>query len=98
MRAAELAMRSAAEGIAGVARQAARRLRIGGRAVILAEPAMLRLYALVDRVASSPMPVLVVGETLEGEVGAGGRTLDAAARLSSQARRQQNGARIRNLL
>jgi two-component system, NtrC family, response regulator AtoC len=38
-------------------------LAIGAQQVVLAEPAMVRLYALVDRLAAAPIPVLIIGET-----------------------------------
>jgi transcriptional regulator with GAF, ATPase, and Fis domain len=38
-------------------------LMIGGQRVIVADPIVLRLYALVERLASSEIPVLITGET-----------------------------------
>jgi two-component system response regulator AtoC len=67
VRAAQLAVRPVTDPAIGVARQAVRRLRLGGREVILAEPAMLRLYGMVERLASAAMPVLVTGETGTGK-------------------------------
>ncbi len=42
-------------------------VRIGDRQVVVAEPAMARLYALVERLAASELPVLVFGETGTGK-------------------------------
>jgi two-component system, NtrC family, response regulator AtoC len=64
--AAELAMRNAREGIA-VAQDAARILHVGAREVVVAEPSMVRLFGLVERMATVPMPVLVTGETGTGK-------------------------------
>ncbi len=50
-----------------LARSAARRLEIGGAAVLLADPAVLRLYAMVERLAPTDLPVLVLGETGTGK-------------------------------
>ncbi|MFO0755026.1 MAG: sigma 54-interacting transcriptional regulator [Byssovorax sp.] len=40
---------------------------LGDRAVLLADPAMLRLYDLIRRLAHSDLPVLVLGETGAGK-------------------------------
>jgi len=40
---------------------------IAGRDVVLADPAMVRLYALVDRLATSDLSVLISGETGSGK-------------------------------
>jgi two-component system, NtrC family, response regulator AtoC len=42
-------------------------VRIGGQAVIVADAAMARVYALIDRLAPSELPVLVRGETGTGK-------------------------------
>ena len=42
-------------------------LRVGDRAVVVADPAMVRLYALIERLAQSDLPVLVCGETGSGK-------------------------------
>jgi len=65
--AAQLAMHTAGDDHVGQAREGVRMLQIGDRDIIVAEPAMVRLFALIDRVASTPMPVLVHGETGSGK-------------------------------
>jgi two-component system response regulator AtoC len=50
-------------GTAAPARQAVRRIAIGERTIVVAEPSMLQLYALVQRLADSDVPVLIQGET-----------------------------------
>ena len=42
-------------------------VRIGDRQVVVADPAMARLYSLVERLAASQLPVLVFGETGTGK-------------------------------
>jgi two-component system response regulator AtoC len=59
---------------------AARTLHIGDRVAIVADPAMVRLYELVERLATSELPVLVVGETGSGK--------DLAARALHQLSRR----------
>ena len=49
------------------AREAARSIRLLGRDALVADPAMVRLYAFIERVAAAPLPVLVVGETGAGK-------------------------------
>ena len=65
------AARSAAVGAAPGTPEAAtasfRTLEMGDRAVIIADPAMARLYQLVERLAASELPVLVCGETGTGK-------------------------------
>jgi len=63
------------------ARQSVQRLAIGDRTIVIADPAMLQLYALVARLAASDVPVLVRGET------GSGKDLVAAA-LHEQSRRR----------
>jgi DNA-binding NtrC family response regulator/pSer/pThr/pTyr-binding forkhead associated (FHA) protein len=46
---------------------ARRTYRIGNRNVIVADPAMARLYALVERLARVDLPVLITGETGSGK-------------------------------
>jgi two-component system response regulator AtoC len=48
-------------------RGSARTLRAGDRELIVAEPATIQLYALVERLAKSDLPVLVRGETGVGK-------------------------------
>src|SRR5260221_4513623 len=43
------------------------RLQLGGREVIVAEPAMLKLYDLLRRIAPTELPVLISGETGTGK-------------------------------
>ncbi|HEX5063001.1 MAG TPA: sigma 54-interacting transcriptional regulator, partial [Kofleriaceae bacterium] len=45
----------------------ARTISLGGRNVVVADPAMARLYELVERLAVSELPVLVCGETGAGK-------------------------------
>ena len=63
--------RSAAEGAQPGACVAAARsyttLQVGEHAVIVADPAMTRVYALIERLAPSELPVLVWGETGTGK-------------------------------
>jgi DNA-binding NtrC family response regulator len=42
-------------------------LQVGERQIIVADPAMARLYALIRRLAQSDLPVLVLGETGAGK-------------------------------
>jgi transcriptional regulator with GAF, ATPase, and Fis domain len=44
-----------------------RMLAIGDRRVVIADPAMARLYELLERLAASELPVLVCGETGSGK-------------------------------
>lgn len=45
----------------------ATQLVLGERTVLVAEPAMLRLYELIRRLASSELPVLICGESGAGK-------------------------------
>jgi DNA-binding NtrC family response regulator len=65
--AANVAMRAVKTGEIGVAREAARSLLIDGHEVLIAEPSMVRLFGLVERIATAPMPVLISGETGSGK-------------------------------
>jgi DNA-binding NtrC family response regulator len=65
--AAELALRDVPAGEIAVAREASRVLTIGSHEVVVAEPAMLRLFALAERAASLRLPVLITGETGTGK-------------------------------
>src|SRR5436189_6344338 len=66
-----ISARAAAAGTsAGQVAGAATSLRtyhVGGRNVIVADPAMARLYALVERLARVDLPVLITGETGAGK-------------------------------
>ncbi|MFO0579387.1 MAG: sigma 54-interacting transcriptional regulator [Polyangia bacterium] len=42
-------------------------LRVGDGTVLLADPAMVRLYSLIERLAPSELPVLILGETGTGK-------------------------------
>jgi two-component system response regulator AtoC len=44
-----------------------RTLDVGGQAIVVADPAMSRLFLLIERLASSDLPVLVCGETGTGK-------------------------------
>ncbi|HTR53943.1 MAG TPA: sigma 54-interacting transcriptional regulator [Kofleriaceae bacterium] len=63
--------RAAAAGTSGTAvagvTTSLRTYRIGNRNAIVADPAMARLYALVDRLARVDLPVLITGETGTGK-------------------------------
>ena len=66
--AARSAARSAAPGEVAEAAKAASRIELGSRgAVLLADPAMVRVFALLERLASSSLPVLITGETGVGK-------------------------------
>ncbi len=40
---------------------------IGSHQILVADPAMMRLYDLIERIGPSPMPVLIIGETGSGK-------------------------------
>lgn len=64
------ARRAASEGEAGALRNADsafRELDLGDARVLLADSAMLELYALIERLAQSDIPVLIHGETGSGK-------------------------------
>ncbi len=65
--AAQLAMHSLGDSGIEIAREGGRTMRIGGHDVIVAEPSMLRLFGLIERVAVGALPVLVAGETGSGK-------------------------------
>ncbi len=65
--AARDAAASALEGAHATASRSVRQLELGDHRILLAEPAMLRLYALLERIAPSELPVLVLGETGVGK-------------------------------
>jgi transcriptional regulator with GAF, ATPase, and Fis domain len=56
-----------AAGRIGRAVDSSKRLRIGDQEVVVADPAMTRLYDLIERLAASDLPVLVCGETGVGK-------------------------------
>jgi two-component system, NtrC family, response regulator AtoC len=65
--AARAAARRAGAGTVGEARGAATRLELGSRHVLLADPAMSRLFALLERLAAAELTVLITGETGVGK-------------------------------
>jgi DNA-binding NtrC family response regulator/pSer/pThr/pTyr-binding forkhead associated (FHA) protein len=64
---ARSSVREAQPGAIVGAQVSTRTLEIGGTHVLVADPAMLRLYALIERLAASDLPVLVHGETGAGK-------------------------------
>ncbi|HLM76620.1 MAG TPA: sigma 54-interacting transcriptional regulator, partial [Polyangiaceae bacterium] len=67
-----LASARAATTVAKAGRQATaaesfRKLTIGNRLVLIADPAMIQLYELVERLAASDLPILICGETGTGK-------------------------------
>ena len=80
---ARAAMDGAPPGQIGQAAAAVQTLSIGDRTVVLADPAMVRLYKLIDRLAQSDLPVLITGETGSGkEIAA--QTLHTRSRRAAQ--------------
>ncbi len=65
--AARAAARRASPGRIAEATEAATRLELGTRHVLLADPAMTRVFALLERLAVSSLPILVTGETGVGK-------------------------------
>jgi two-component system, NtrC family, response regulator AtoC len=65
--AARAATAVATPGQARAAEDSATRLTLGERSMLVADPAMLQLYALIRRLAASDLPVLVSGETGVGK-------------------------------
>jgi len=49
------------------ATNAVRQIELGTHRILVCEPAMLRVYALVERIAPSDLPILVLGETGVGK-------------------------------
>ena len=72
----------AAAGRVGQATEAAVRRQVGDRTILLADPAVKRLYALVDRLAPTEVSVLINGET-----GAGKELVAQALHFGSPRRR-----------
>jgi DNA-binding NtrC family response regulator/pSer/pThr/pTyr-binding forkhead associated (FHA) protein len=58
--------RAAPAGRAG-AQEAVRRITVRGHEILIADAAMLRLFGLLERLAASPLPVLITGETGTGK-------------------------------
>lgn len=71
-----------AEGGVALASHAFQTRQLGERRLILAEPAMLRIFALVDQVATTDLPLVIQGETGTG------KDLVAAALHQASARRK----------
>jgi two-component system response regulator AtoC len=65
--AATMAMQAAAVGEVGEAGAGARRISLGAHEVVIAEPAVVRLFDMIERVALAELPVLVRGETGSGK-------------------------------
>lgn len=80
--------RAAAEvappGQARTADDAVATLRVGDVAVLLADPAMVRLYSLVERLSASDLPVLILGETGTGKELVAQTLHDRSARRSAR--------------
>jgi DNA-binding NtrC family response regulator/pSer/pThr/pTyr-binding forkhead associated (FHA) protein len=64
---ARAAARSAAPGQVAAAGATLDTRQVGDRSIVVADPAMVRLYALVERLAASDLAVLVCGETGTGK-------------------------------
>jgi DNA-binding NtrC family response regulator len=64
---ARAAARRAAPGRHAEVGDVATRIDLGPRQVTLADPAMIRVYALLERLAASALPVLINGETGVGK-------------------------------
>jgi DNA-binding NtrC family response regulator len=82
--AARSAARAAPTGQSAAAVDSVVRLTVGERTVLLADPAMIRLFELIKRLAGSSMPVLVTGET-----GAGKELAASAIHYSSPREKQK---------
>ncbi len=67
MAAARSALAAAEPGAMASAEVAFRRIAIGDQTAIVADEAMTRLYALLERLAAADLPVLVYGETGTGK-------------------------------
>ena len=65
--AARAAARRAKPGTIAVPVDDVTRIELGSRRVLVAEPAMVRVFALLERLASSQLPVLITGETGVGK-------------------------------
>ena len=65
--AARAAARHASSGGVGQASEAATWIELGAQRVLVADPAMSKLFALLERIAPSGLPVLITGETGVGK-------------------------------
>jgi len=65
--AARAACAAAAPGTVVRARDAAETIAAGGQRILVADPAMARLYELARRLARSTIPILILGETGTGK-------------------------------
>ncbi|MDB4958081.1 MAG: sigma-54-dependent Fis family transcriptional regulator [Myxococcales bacterium] len=65
--AARTAARRAAPGTVADAAETMTKIELGDRRVMIADPAMVRVFALLERLAASELPVLVTGETGVGK-------------------------------
>src|SRR5262245_58027385 len=65
--AARAAARRAPAGGCAEAAEAATRIELGTRHVMVADPAMTRVFGLLERLAASALPVLITGETGVGK-------------------------------
>src|SRR5262249_42753519 len=54
-------------GVVSSAADTVKQLRVAERTVLVADPAMVSLYGLVERLAATDLPVLVCGETGAGK-------------------------------
>jgi two-component system, NtrC family, response regulator AtoC len=66
----QAAAAAARPGQVAAAAAAARELTIGDRTIVIADPAMARLFDLIRRLATSDLPILILGETGAGKEGA----------------------------
>jgi DNA-binding NtrC family response regulator/pSer/pThr/pTyr-binding forkhead associated (FHA) protein len=65
--AARAAALEARAGAVAASTQSFRTVEVGPHRIVVADPAMLRLYTLIERLAASDLPVLVYGETGTGK-------------------------------